>query len=146
MDRFYPHLSPYLSILKCAPRSFYKFGLMMRHQKETRNKWHIWMLKKILIWVKWIIFTPNWAQTIEFLIIKICCKIFFETWTMMNHRQYKKIANMNFPKKPWFGLNWSYLPQYFCLKTVCLSIFKSTLVTLALWWGSFLFIYYFFFV
>ena len=77
------------------------------------------------------ILPPNWAQTIKFLIFKICFKNFSETCTMMNHYQYKKITDMNFPKKFWFGPNWPFLPQYLGLETVHLSILKSTLMILA---------------
>ena len=44
---------------------------------------------------------------------------------MMNNRQYKKKYWYEFPKTI-FGLGliyWSFLPQYFYLETVCLSIF-----------------------
>ena len=50
---------------------------------------------------------------------------------MVNHYQYKKITDMNFPKKFWFGPNWPFLPQYLGLETVHLSILKSTLMILA---------------
>ena len=82
----------------------------MRYQKKKN-------VKKSLFGLNGPFLPQKCAPVIKFLILKICSKEFFETCIIMNYHQYKKINDMNFPQKFWFGLNEPFLRLYLCLKT-----------------------------